>query len=138
MACGSSGHVLDDPGQARLLEQFPRGLYEVWILSVWVGATKDAVRLTRRTRMNGIKGLIPHLAVFHKPAQKVQCVTLAKRERVVRLRLDVHAHHLEARPVVPHGRAAGSAEEVEEAWLLAAIRCAAHVRSFPSTQIGVQ
>jgi hypothetical protein len=46
--------------------------------------------------------------------RELQRVGLVELERVVRLWLDIHAHHLETSPVVAHGSAAGAAEEIQQ------------------------
>ena len=47
--------------------------------------------------------------------KQIEGVGLMELERISRLRLDVHAHDLEARAAVAHRRAAGTAEEIQEA-----------------------
>ena len=46
-----------------------------------------------------------------------QRVGLVELEGVPRLRLDIHAHHLEPGAVVAHARSTGTAEEVEQSGL---------------------
>jgi hypothetical protein len=43
---------------------------------------------------------------------KRHCVRLVELEGVIRLRLDVHSHHLEAGTVITHRRTTSSAEEI--------------------------
>ena len=77
-------------------------------------ALRCAVRVTARcTHWHG--GLA---WMASKPSSGIrQRVGLVELERVVRLRIDVHADHLEPGPVVAHGRAAGAAEQVEQSRL---------------------
>src|SRR5947209_1610488 len=46
--------------------------------------------------------------IFHR-------IGLVELERVMRLRHDIYADHVEASAVIAHGRAAGAAEQVEQA-----------------------
>ena len=73
-------------------------------LSAGMENGRDAVPLARRARVDRVEAV----------QRKRERVGLVELERVVRLRLDVHAYHVEARPVVADGRAPGSAEQVEE------------------------
>ena len=104
----SAGHVLDDPGLAAIPEKVEGGSQEIRgrysaPLSV-PQVVRAAERLARRAGMDRVE-----------IAQRVlQRIALVELEGVVRLRLDVHAHHVEARPVVAHRRSAGAAEQVEE------------------------
>src|SRR5947207_2344748 len=74
------------------------------------------VALARRARMDRIEVAGVKIRARHV-FQDLERIAPHERERVVRLRLDVHADNLEACAVVAHRRAAGAAEEVEEPWL---------------------
>src|SRR5580765_3426793 len=52
--------------------------------------------------------------IYATPPSQRESVLLCELERVVRLRLDVDADHVEPGAVVAHGRAAGAAEQVEQ------------------------
>ena len=60
-------------------------------------------RLARRARMDHVEAL-----------QRVrECVRLVELKGKIGLRIDVHAHNLEAGSVVAHGRTARATEEVK-------------------------
>src|SRR5436190_21038318 len=64
-------------------------------------------RLARRTRVDRSEWT-------RQVLQVLQGVTNGVVKRIVRLRLDVHAHHVEAGAVVADRRATGATEEVEQ------------------------
>jgi hypothetical protein len=80
------------------------------LAGVALGLRGLAVRLARWARVDGVE----LVAVLGQELQRASRVEL---ERVVAadLRLKVHADHLEPGAVVAHRRAAGAAEQVEQA-----------------------
>lgn len=51
---------------------------------------------------------------FRSHREPIKDIHLHELERIVRLRLDVHADDLEARAVVAHRSTAGAAEEIQQ------------------------
>src|SRR5262245_3467466 len=111
--------VLDDPRTERRFERRLGGLDHPRPLFVAQPGemTQRRICLTRRARMNRIELLAVSRHIFQR-------IALYEGERIARLRLDIHADDLgEARAVVSHRSAAGSAEQIEQ--LHAALRGAA-------------
>ncbi len=106
--------VLHDPRQTGSLEQLPCRRDEFLVTGLIPAPARHVrVGLTRRRGMNGIP-------VLDEPARGTEYKELLERirfnelERIVRLGLDVHAHHVEASAVVADSCTASAAEEIEQ------------------------
>src|SRR5262245_35825266 len=86
---------------------------------------RDGVRLARRRCMDRDKWM---RVTDGQSAEIVERVGLLKPERVVRLRLDVDADHVEADGLVAHRGTAGAAEEIEQARTTRLGHCATEPR----------
>jgi hypothetical protein len=60
-----------------------------------------------------VVGFDPFPFTFDELGENEQSLALVKRERIPRLRLDVHAHHFEPRPVVAHRTSSRSTKQIE-------------------------
>ena len=101
---GAPGNVLDDPRAVGELER-DTGCGDV----VGVLALHDPLSVGE-----GLAGWRPVESVKLAPVlqEVLERIALVELERVVRLRVDVHANHLEPGPVVTHRSATSAAEEI--------------------------
>src|SRR6266545_5529749 len=103
MSIGSPNHVFYDPRSTTCIKHLNCLLIQLGVFCSIFSATR--ICLAGRTRMDRFEVL---------QRWTVECVTLHERERVMRLWFDVHSHYVKPSPVVPHGRATGAAEEIEQ------------------------
>ena len=99
-------HVLNDVGKARPNQDFANGFYKARpFMRIPVSFGQVGIRLTWRRCMNGVKRC-DELRVERKR------ISLNKRERIMRLGIDIYPDDVESRSAVTNARATGTAEEV--------------------------
>src|SRR4029077_13198039 len=110
--------VLDHPRQSRPLEERPRRPNQIGVFTAGPHCPEIAIRLAWWARMDHIEPPRHPIATLEDGEREhrhdFQRVELDELKRVMRLRLDVHAHDLKPYPVVSHRSPSGPAEQIQE------------------------